>query len=544
MFLAKTVENLLENIEGQTEIIVVLDGEWADPPVPVHERVTVLHHNVSVGQRAATNQAARLSKAKYVMKVDAHCAFDQGFDVKLMALMQDDYTMIPTMYNLHGFDWVCPQGHRRYQGPSGPCTDCGQPTTREVLWQPRHHKKSEFYRFDTDLHFQYHGDRKKYAGDGQLVETMSAQGSCFLLTRDKYWELNISDEGHGSWGQQGTEVACKTWLSGGRLVTNRTTWYAHMFRTQGGDFGFPYPLGGNQQEKARQYSRDLWFNNKFDRQIRPLSWLIEKFKPLPGWHDPEGAEMLAKVNQAGRKFYSRPGASQAPTKGIIYYTDNQLSLKVARPVQGQLRRLSDQLRLPIVSASLKKMSFGKNVYFPHLKRGYLTMAKQILAALENSTADVIYFCEHDVLYHASHFEFTPPDKQTFYYNENAWFLRSTDGHCLHYDVKQLSGLCVYRETAIAHFKERVALIEKDGFTRNMGFEPMTHGRIKWQNQYPCGEWLSPYPNVDIKHGGNLTGQRWSKDKFRNQSLLKNWTESDTIPGWGPGPELVKKYALA
>ena len=72
MFLAKTVQNILENIEGNTEVIVILDGAWDDPPVPQHERVTIIHHSQSIGQRAATNEAAKLSQAKYVMKQNKH----------------------------------------------------------------------------------------------------------------------------------------------------------------------------------------------------------------------------------------------------------------------------------------------------------------------------------------------------------------------------------------------------------------------------------------------------------------------------------------
>lgn len=280
MFLNRTIDDILSHIEGDTEIIVVLDGQWGTEPIPDHPRVTLIYHPVSIGQRAATNEAARLSKSKYLMKVDAHCAFDQGFDVKMMAAMQDDITMVPVMRNLHAFDWVCEQGHRRYQSPSGPCTECGGPTQMELVWNPKRNPQSTAYRFDKDLHFQYWSEYKKQQ-QGDLVETMSIQGSCFLLTREKYFELDICDERHGSWGQQGTEVACKTWLSGGRVLVNKRTWYAHLFRTQGGDFGFPYPNPGI--EKARQYSRDLWLNNKWDKAIYPLEWLIEKFAPVPDW---------------------------------------------------------------------------------------------------------------------------------------------------------------------------------------------------------------------------------------------------------------------
>ena len=55
-----------------------------------------------------------------------------------------------------------------------------------------------------------------------------------------------------------------------------------MFRTQGGDFGFPYPLSNKDTEKARNRSKDLWRNNKFPQAIHDLNWLVKKFNP-PGW---------------------------------------------------------------------------------------------------------------------------------------------------------------------------------------------------------------------------------------------------------------------
>ena len=129
--------------------------------------------------------------------------------------------------------------------------------------------------------------------DSGLTQTMSLQGSCWMLTRDKYRELNISDENFGSWGSQGIEVAVKTWLSGGQVLVNHKTWYAHMFRTQGGDFGFPYPISGKDQAKAKSFTRDLFFNNKWDKQKRPLSWLVEKFWPVKGWSDEDLAKLKA-----------------------------------------------------------------------------------------------------------------------------------------------------------------------------------------------------------------------------------------------------------
>jgi len=288
IFLSKTIENILENIEGNTEVIAVLDGCWADPPIKDNPRVTLIHHSESIGQRAATNEAAKLSNSKYLMKVDAHCSFDKGFDIKMMAEMKDDWTCVPIMRNLHAFDWVCPEGHRRYQGPSGVCTTCGKETTKDIKWFGKPNPASDTYCFDTEPHFQYfRAWRKSPIYQEQLktglTDTMSLQGSCFMMTRDKYWELNICDENFGSWGSQGIEVAVKTWLSGGKVICNHKTWYAHMFRTQGGDFSFPYQMSGKQQEAAKTMARDLFFNNKWDKAIHPIHWLIEKFWPVPGW---------------------------------------------------------------------------------------------------------------------------------------------------------------------------------------------------------------------------------------------------------------------
>lgn len=318
-FLKPTVVNLLSNIEGDTEIIVVSDGQWPLEGLEDNERVTLIKTGEAVGQRAAINTAARLSRAKYVMKIDAHCAVDKGFDVKMLKAFDevgDNVTMVPAMYNLHAFDWRCKKcGNRWYQGPTP--TFChlegeerkqnhqcdGQEFERVMVWQPRTRRRSEFYRFDTTLHFQYHGARKAHPeAQGDLVETMSLQGSCFMMTRDKYWQLGVCEETFGSWGQQGVEVACKTWLSGGRVLTNKRTWYAHMFRTQGGDFGFPYPLSQKQVSKAREYSRELFLYNKWPQQVYPLSWLLDKFAPLPDWHDKKGEEVLELVRRQGEKF--------------------------------------------------------------------------------------------------------------------------------------------------------------------------------------------------------------------------------------------------
>ena len=98
MFLKETIDDILKNIEADTEVIAVFDGAWADPVIPQNERVNVIYVHKPIGQRAAQNLACRLAQGKYAAKVDAHCAFDKGFDKKIIEgfkVVGDDVVMVP-----------------------------------------------------------------------------------------------------------------------------------------------------------------------------------------------------------------------------------------------------------------------------------------------------------------------------------------------------------------------------------------------------------------------------------------------------------------
>lgn len=536
MFLKQTIENVLENMRGDTEILAVCDGSWPDPPIRDHERVHLIYHSAPIGQRAATNEAAMLSAAKFIMKLDAHCAVDEGFDVKLMADCKYDWTVVPRMYNLHAFDWKCRQcGQRRYQGPTPKiCEKCDDVADfeRAMVWKPKKSPETDFMRFDGDLRFHYWSEYKKRPeAKGDICDLMSCLGACWFMHRDRYWELDGLDERHGSWGQVGTEVACKSWLSGGRMVINKLTWFSHMFRTQGGDFGFPYKIRGSEQEKARQYSKDMWLNNKWPKAKHDLKWLIDKFAPVPDWSN-------APVEKRRRKPRGRP------VKGVVYYTDNRLDGQIMRVCQKQITRGIKEKH--VVSASLKPMEFGVNVVLERT-RGILTMFKQILTGLEASVrAKVVFFCEHDILYHPSHFDFVPPREDAFYYNENTWKVCAETGQALFYYCKQTSGLCAWRDVLIEHYRNRIAKVEdnarillergekvrRDGFSQHMGFEPGCHRPPRGVDNYPALRYMSEYPNIDIRHKYNLTPNRWNQDEFRDPKSCLGWTLADEVPGWG------------
>lgn len=526
-FLLETVEDIRRNKRGDTETIVILDGAWPDRPLPQYPDVKVVYLPKSIGQRAATNLGAQMSEATYIMKLDAHCSLAEGFDVELIAtakVVGEDVTQIPTQYNLHAFDWVCTGcGTRIDQGPTPTgcktCAKAGQPQEwqKKVVWGRR--RITESWRFDSELKFQYFGEYKDRAFTGEIEDVMSCLGACWFMARTRYWFLEGMDEAHGSWGQMGTELACKSWLSGGRMVVNRRTWFAHMFRTQGKDFGFPYAMDPAAQEYARTYSKKLWRGNRWPKQVRPLRWLVEKFWPVPGW-----------TQEALDALPAALGTTQKPTVGLVYYSDCRGPVEVLEAVRRQIKTCCNGHQL--VSVTLEPVSFGQNIVLP-LERGPLAMFQQILAGLEALTTDIAFLVEHDVIYHPSHFDFVPPRDDTVYYNQHVYKVCARTGKALHYRCSQTSGLCARRDLLIAHYRKRVAMVKAFGFSRRMGFEPGTrqirHGGV---DDLQAETWMSESPNIDIRHGENLTPSRWKKEQFRNQRYTEGWTESDSVPGWG------------
>jgi len=287
-FLAQTVAHVVEQARGGTEVIAVADGYKPYPPVAEHPQVRVIQLDNAIGQRAAVNRGVKKSRAKYVMKLDAHCAVSEGFDVALMKDCQPNWTVVPRMYNLHAYDWVCEKcGQREYQGKSFVC--CGN-VEKDIIWKPRRRMCSDFMRFDSSMKFGYwHEYRKRPEAKSDISDQLCAIGACFLMERNRWREIGGLDEKHGGWGQVGVEMACKAWLSGGKQVVNKNAWFAHMFRT--GNFRgtghngstFPYPLSGAEVAKAEKYSRNLWLNDTWPKAKYPLSWLIDRFAPVPDW---------------------------------------------------------------------------------------------------------------------------------------------------------------------------------------------------------------------------------------------------------------------
>jgi len=366
-YLEKTIRNVLENAEGDIEVIAVLDGWLPDPRIEMNDdRVLFLHYPEGIGQRQGINAAVKIAKGKFIMKLDAHCAVSKGFDVILARDCEPSWTLVPIMYNLD-----------------------------IETFKPKLHKRTDYMYISSmsaekPFRATYYG-RRQPKNDIMIDDTMCCMGPGWFMHKERFLEQGGCDEGHGGWGQQGVEVGCKAWLSGGALKVHKGVWFAHWFR--GGSYdevfspGFPYKMSGRAQKEARKYSQDLWLNNKWDKQTRNFQWMVDKFDP-PGWVD----DMT-----------------------ILYYTANVIPKGIEYSVLRSLKGFG----YPIVSVSQEPMDLGKNIVVPK-ERSMNNIYKQILIGAKAAKTKYVALCEDDCLYVKEHFKRRPT--KSFAYNMNRWNL--------------------------------------------------------------------------------------------------------------------------
>lgn len=276
-YLQKTVDDLFIKAEGEIEVIVVYDGRWADPILNPHKNLVQAHHGEihnHKGMRASINLGMKLARGEYVMKIDEQCMVDQGFDLKLMANCEDDWVVIPRRYRLDADAWVLIEDGRKpidymylaypYERPFD--KTCG---LHGAEWKERYHERKDI----------------------MIDDTMSWQGSCYFMKKS-YWDsliVALDDINYGTFTQEAQEIGNKVWLSGGRLVVNKNTWYAHWHKgSKGKGYGFSndqYKRHMAGTERGRVYCIDYWVNNRWADRIHDFEWLLDKFAPVPTWMD-------------------------------------------------------------------------------------------------------------------------------------------------------------------------------------------------------------------------------------------------------------------
>lgn len=272
-FLQKTVDEIFKNAKGPVEVIAVLDAYWPDPPLKPHDDMVIVHKGDVAGMRSNINTAARMATGKYFMKLDAHCMLGEGFDEILKADCEKNWIAVPSRYSLDGDKWQRTRGPHDYLFLTFPYTidDLYGFGFHGRKWKGEKGLTGSFW----------HMEKKKK--DILIDDIIIFQGSCWFMHLEHFFAIDCMDEINYNLHQEATELAFKTWLSGGRVIRNKKTWYAHLHKGTKHRRGFY--LSKRQMINSEIYSADFWMNNRWKKQIRPLSWLIEKFWPLEGWPD-------------------------------------------------------------------------------------------------------------------------------------------------------------------------------------------------------------------------------------------------------------------
>lgn len=231
--LERTIADIKAKARGEIEIIVVNDDHG------------------KIGLRGAVNQGVAQSRGEYILKTDAHCMFDEGFDIKLLPI-EDNWVVTPVRYRLDVDNWeICkdepnPIVYERI--------DIGNPDKISgVEWRSRKR------------------DRENILVD----ENMIFQGSCWMMSR-KHWDWlgGLHEEGYGTFANEPIEIALKTWLGGGKVMVNKNTWYAHKHRKYGRTYS---AFRNNEIQNGNKYSRDFWVNNKWPERVHDFDWLMKRF---------------------------------------------------------------------------------------------------------------------------------------------------------------------------------------------------------------------------------------------------------------------------
>jgi glycosyltransferase involved in cell wall biosynthesis len=244
--------------------------------------------------RAAINAGVNVAKGEYLLKCDAHVIFQEGFDEILSADCDEDWVVTPVRYSLDADKWERKSAREK------------PPVYYEYLSYPYQDGKW------TGLHAQYWWkERDRARKEFDIDENFCFQGSSWFVNTKHYRELvhPMDDVNYGMFIGEPQEIGLKYWLSGGKNMLNKKVWVSHLWKGQGyrdlhmKKMGFPYTRVSNSElKKGNEYSIDFWFNNRWDKRIHDLSWLVERFWPVPSWPDEKALWSNLKVGD-----YVRPG---------------------------------------------------------------------------------------------------------------------------------------------------------------------------------------------------------------------------------------------
>lgn len=352
-YLYPTIRDCFAKSQGEVEVVVTLDGYWPDgwkEMTDTYPNLHTVHHGEARGMRPAINAAAAsaISRgAKYLFKLDAHCMLDEGFDVKLQADMDHDWIVVPRRKRLDAENWTLqdvgkPDIDYHYLSFPDDPDDWGGPGLNGKPWTQRVLDRKGKPEFNVD-------------------DEMSSQGSAWGCHADYFTKLELMDtDAYGPFWNEAQELFLKCWLSGGRGVINKKTWYAHLrkgkdYEGTDGKKGRGYTLPESWLTKGRNQTMNWIWNEAWPKQTLPFKWLIEHFWPVPSW--PDNWEEVLYATRKPRDVVSMAGSGSAnatdgnsPTgkQGLIIYS----AYYGIGPHVGEFMDVTQQLRSLVKDSSL------------------------------------------------------------------------------------------------------------------------------------------------------------------------------------------------
>ena len=267
-YLVKTLEDIFTKATGDIEVIVGLNGKTEYPFAYDSEKLKVYQAEENIGLKPMLNKLVSIATGKYIFKIDAHTMLGEGFDEILQQNMEDDWVVTPRFYVLDAEKWEV-QDDRFYDYfyLSCPFTD------------------KRGLRFKAGGHWP---ERTKEKLDILIDETPQMHGSGWFISKEYYEALGGFPEGDPmGHAQEPIWLGLKAWLTGGKLMVNKKTWYAHMHQDSK-DRG--YPEDKKATEQTYKWTADYWLNNGDEKRIHNFDWFVKKFMPMPTW--PENWEEL------------------------------------------------------------------------------------------------------------------------------------------------------------------------------------------------------------------------------------------------------------
>ena len=274
-YLAQTIDDIYQKATGDFEVIVMLDGWKPDEPLKHRDNLILVYREESKGMRNGLNCMARLAKGKYLLKLDAHCMFDEGFDETLQQEMEPDWLVVPSRYRLDVNEWLRGDEAIEYLYVTFPYT-------HDNLYGSGFHGKKWLGENGIGSNMgkgQYYW-MERARKHIKIDDIMVIQGSCWFMEKEFFNRIDMLDEVHSFFFQEGNELCFKTWMIGGRCVVNKNTWYAHWHKKGSPSYG----MSTGQKKETQRFSTWVWMNDKWPKAVRNMAWFANsKFYPIPSW---------------------------------------------------------------------------------------------------------------------------------------------------------------------------------------------------------------------------------------------------------------------